>query len=219
MKNRTASLALVLALAAAPLAACGDHTEGVATATVTETTTTPPTTPPTTARQSLAIDRAGSSVGFTGAKVTGSHDGTFTDFSGTVELGASIPESSVRVTIQMASVQIEPERLLNHLRSPDFFDVERFPTATFESSAITEGGSGSVGGQPATHTVTGTLALHGQTRAVSFPAIITLAPGEVTARAEFSINRRDFEIVYPGMPDDLIRDEVVIRFSIRAPRS
>jgi polyisoprenoid-binding protein YceI len=207
------------------LAACSDHTEGVAPATVSPAApaapaTAAPTAPATAARETLAIDRASSSVGFTGAKVTGSHDGTFGDFSGSIELDpATVTASSVRVTIQMASLAIEPERLRQHLVTEDFFDVANHPTATFESTSIVAGGTGTVGDQPATHTVTGNLTMHGQTRAISFPAVVAVAPGEVTARSEFTINRRDFGIVYPGMPDDLIRDEVVIRFSVRAPRN
>lgn len=73
------TLLLVLPLL---LAACGDdHTEGVSTATVADPVTAPPL-PPAATTTTLAIAREGSSVGFTGAKLTGSHTGTFNDFSG-----------------------------------------------------------------------------------------------------------------------------------------
>jgi polyisoprenoid-binding protein YceI len=221
LSNTKSQLALAALLV---LAACDDPTEGVAPATVAPaapTTTAPATpTPPPAARETLTIDRATSSVGFTGSKVTGSHDGTFGEFSGTIDLdAANLAASAVRVTIQMGSVTIEPARLQSHLRSGDFFDIEHFPTATFESTSVTEGATGTIDGQRATHTIAGNLTLRGQTRAVTFPAIVSVAPGEVTARSEFTIDRRDFSIVYPGMPDDLIRDEVVIRFSVRAPRA
>jgi polyisoprenoid-binding protein YceI len=158
-------------------------------------------------------------VGFTGAKVTASHDGTFGDFSGTIELAPEITDSRVHVTIQMASLAIEPERLRGHLLSPDLFGVEQFPTATFESTRIVADTASQVGGQPATHAITGNLTLHGQTRAITFPAIVAVSDAEVTANAEFVIDRRDFGIVYPGLPDDLIRDQVVVRFRVRAPRT
>jgi polyisoprenoid-binding protein YceI len=195
------------------LGACSDP---AADAPAARVETTPAETAPATGgqRQELTIDPARSSVGFTGAKVTGSHDGTFPEFSGRIELDpATLENSRVSVTIQMASVRIDPDRLRNHLVSPDFFDAPRFPTSTFESTRIVRGGQGG------THTVTGNLALHGQTHALTFPATIEASATEVRARAEFSINRRDFGIVYPGMPDDLIRDEVTIRFDVRAPRS
>ena len=226
---RSLSLALLLALAAPTLIACGeDHTEGVATATVTDPATPPPTTttPPGTAEPaaataSLAIARDRSSVGFTAAKVTASHDGSFSDFSGSITLAPNddITASSVEVTIQMDSLQIEPERLAGHLRTPDLLDVAQFPTAVFTSTRIAAGSTEAINGTPATHTVTGNLTLHGQTHAISFPAIIAVSATEVSARAEFSVNRQDFGITYPGMPDDLIRDAVVIRFDVHAPRS
>ncbi|MDQ3037271.1 MAG: YceI family protein [Myxococcota bacterium] len=216
---RSAPLALASLLL---LAACDDHTEGVAAATVTEppTTATAPTAPPSTARETLTIDRASSTLGFTGAKISATHDGSFSDFAGTIELDpANLTASSVRMTIQMSSLLIEPERLAQHLVTPDFFDVAQFPTATFESTSVTAGSSDRIGDEAATHTITGNLTLHGETRSLSFPAIVTATPSGVRARSELTINRRDFGIVYPGMPDDLIAEGVVIRFDMRAPRA
>lgn len=232
-RHRALALSLLVALAAPSLVACGeDHTEGVAPATVAPAAPTPSPAPAPVApaapgpaatpsgSSALTIDRASSSVGFTAAKVTASHDGSFTDFAGTIDLPSEDPtQGRVSVTIQMASLVIEPARLSSHLRTPDLLDVERFPTATFESTSIAAGGAGSVGGAPATHTVTGSFTLHGQTRSITFPAVISVAGDAVTASAEFSIDRQDFGITYPGMPDDLIRDEVVIRFRVRAPRT
>jgi polyisoprenoid-binding protein YceI len=156
-----------------------------------------------------------SKIEFVGAKLTASHAGGFERFSGTIDLvGESIEQSKVTVEIEIASLAIEPERLRGHLLTSDFFDAEAFPKATFESTAIAVGGAGG-----ATHTVTGNLTLHGQTRQIRFPATIAIARDAVTARAEFVIDRKDFGIVYPGMPDDLIRDEVTVKLDIRAPRS
>ncbi len=231
--SRPLSLALVLALGAPLLVACGeDHTEGVATATVTDPATPPPTTSPTgtesapatgtpAAAPGLTIARDRSSVGFTAAKVTASHDGSFTDFTGTIQLAANddITASSVEVIIQMDSLVIEPARLAGHLRTPDLLDTTAFPTATFTSTQIAAGSTEAVNGAPATHTVTGNLTLHGQTHAITFPAIIAVSATEVSARAEFSITRQDFGITYTGVADDLIRDAVVIRFDVHAPRS
>ena len=207
---------LLLALALG----CGeDHTEGVTAATVSDPPAVPAaTTPePSAARTTLAIDPATSTLGFTGAKVSGSHDGTFTRFSGNIELdAANVTASSVNVSIEIASMTIEPARLAAHLLTDDFFDAATYPTATFASSTVTAGGTGTVGDVAATHTITGDLTLHGQTHRITFPAVIEVEGTTVRARAEFTINRRDFGIEYPGMPDDLIRDEVVIRFDVRA---
>jgi hypothetical protein len=56
------------------------------------------------------------------------------------------------------------------------------------------------------------------TRAITFPARVSVGPRAVSTTAEFSINRREFGIVYPGMPDDLIQDAVTIRLNLTAPR-
>ena len=66
--------------------------------------------------------------------------------------------------------------------------------------------------------VTGNLSLHGATKAITFPATIRMEKKKVRAKADFSINRKDFGIVYPGKPDDLIRDGVRIQFLVEAKR-
>ncbi len=158
----------------------------------------------------LAINPSNSKIEFVGAKVTASHDGGFTDFSGKVDLADSVEQSRIDITIQTASLYADKEKLTKHLKSPDFFDVEKFPTATFRSTEIKKEGP--------QHTITGDLTLHGVTKRISFPATIRATEARVDANAEFSINRKDFGIVYPGMPDDLIRDLVVIKLSLGLPR-
>ena len=156
-----------------------------------------------------------SSLAFVGAKVTGKHEGSFETFSGSVHLVDRAPEkSTVKVEVDMASVQVEPEKLEGHLRSPDFFDVAKYPKASFESTSVKAGG-----GQGATHQVTGNLTMHGVTRSISFPATIQVNGDNLTVNAEFAINRKDFGIVYPGMPDDLIKDDVLIQLKLGATRS
>lgn len=159
---------------------------------------------------SLPVNPSNSKIEFVGAKVTASHPGGFTDFSGKVVLGEPIEQSQIEVTIQTASLYADKEKLTKHLKSPDFFDVAQFPTATFSSTEIKKEG--------ATHTISGDLTLHGVAKRISFPASISASEAQVSASAEFSINRKDFGISYPGMQDDLIRDLVVIKLSLTLPR-
>jgi polyisoprenoid-binding protein YceI len=156
----------------------------------------------------------GSTVGFIGSKVTASHEGSFGDFTGTIELRDPVETSTVSVTIQTASLVADSDRLTGHLKSDDFFSVEAFPTATFQTTGIAANAEA-----PYTHTLTGPLTMRGVARDISFPATIAVTDTQVTATAEFSINRSDWGITYTGMADDLIREGVVIRFSIVAPRS
>jgi polyisoprenoid-binding protein YceI len=157
-----------------------------------------------------AINPSNSKIEFVGAKITASHSGGFTDFAGKVDVADPIEKSQIEVAIQTASLYADKEKLTKHLRSPDFFDVGKFPTATFRSTEIKKDGDA--------HTISGDLTLHGVTKRISFPATINATSGEINAAAEFSINRQDYGITYPGMPDDLIRDLVVIKLALKLPR-
>ena len=161
------------------------------------------------------FSQAGSKVEWTGAKITGKHDGSFEAFTGTVTIPDGKPENgSVTVDIDTTTLKTDPAKLGDHLKSPDFFDVQKFPKATFASTGVKAGGD-----KGATHTITGNLTLHGVTKTISFPATVKVAGDDVTVNAEFVINRKDFNLVYPGKPNDLIKDDVAIRLTIDAKKS
>jgi len=160
------------------------------------------------------IDTSKSSITWKAAKVTRAHDGGFRTFEGTVTVdGDSV--TAVNLTIDAASIWTDPDDLTRHLKTDDFFAVEKYPTATFEASQFVR--TDSVPG--ATHIVTGNLTIRGNKHGVTFPATIHVSPQEVTAKADFKINRKDWGIVYPGAPDDLIYDDVRIIFDITAAPS
>jgi polyisoprenoid-binding protein YceI len=202
---------LILATTAVVVTACKDPGAEVAAATVeTPTGQQPPAAKPKEGETPLVVSPSNSKIEFVGAKVTESHPGGFTDFTGKVDLADPIEDSHIEVTIQTASLYANKAKLTKHLKSPDFFDVERFPTATFKSTGIKKQVEG--------HTIEGDLTLRGVTKRISFPATINATDSQINAKAEFSINRKDFGITYPGMPDDLIRDLVVIKLSLGLPR-
>jgi polyisoprenoid-binding protein YceI len=164
--------------------------------------------------ESLAINGENSKVEFTGSKVTGSHPGGFKTFTGTIDyVPGKIESSKVSVDIDVNSLFSDQEKLTGHLKSPDLLDAAKFPKATFTTTEIKAGGTGG-----ATHTLTGNLDFHGVKKSISFPAKVAASDAAVEATAEFVINRKDFGIVYPGKPDDLIKDEVVIKLTLKAPR-
>jgi polyisoprenoid-binding protein YceI len=169
----------------------------------------------TAAANSLPINPDNSKIEFTGSKVTGSHEGGFTKFSGSIDLVNDKPENSkVSVEIETASIYANVDQLTNHLKTPDFFDVEKFPKATFNSTKIVRDSNGG----PDAYTVTGDFDLHGVRKSITYPAAIQVSPDDVTVKSEFSINRKDFGIMYAGKADDLVRDGVVIRLDIKAPK-
>lgn len=84
-----------------------------------------------------AIDTDHSDIGFSVKHLmTARVRGAFHSFSGTIQMGDRPEESSVEVTIDPASISTGAEDRDNHLRSPDFFDVETFPTIGFRSTDV-----------------------------------------------------------------------------------
>lgn len=206
------SLALLVALLLA-LAACDDDPgKGVAKAKA-EAPAAAATAAAAGAR--YAFSNADSRIEFVGAKITAKHEGKFGAFTGTITMPAASPDKgAVTVDIETASLSTEEADLTKHLKSADFFDVAKMPKARFASTKITAGGEGG-----ATHTVTGNLELHGMTKQISFPATIHATADTVDVDAVFAIDRKDFGLVYPGMPDDLIKDEVRIKLQIHAKKA
>jgi len=163
----------------------------------------------------LAITPENSKVEFTGSKVTGKHDGGFRTFKGMIDLvGDKAETSKVLVDIDMASVFSDADGLTKHLQTGDFFEVEKFPRSSFVSTKIEPDATKGAGN----FTVTGDLEMRGVTKSVKFPATITITPADVAVKAEFSINRKDFGIVYAGKADDLIRDDVVIKLDLKSAK-
>src|SRR5437660_3599080 len=164
--------------------------------------------------ETLVISPDNSKVEFVAAKVTRSHNGSFKQFNGTIDLlGNSAEQSRVTIDIETGSVVTDEDQLTGHLKTPDFFDVGKYPKATFVSTKIERSTTGG-----ATHIVSGNFDLHGVKALISFPATIQIAPDSVSVNAEFAINRKDFGILYPGKADDLIRDGVVLKVSLKVPR-
>jgi polyisoprenoid-binding protein YceI len=209
-KARLLPLAMLLLV---HVACDNDPGKGKSKATVAEAVSVAPL-PTTPAAAIYRFSNEDSKVEFVGAKVTRKHDGSFGKFSGAIEAPDGKPESSrLSAEIDIASITADEAKLTGHLKSPDFFDVARFPGAKFTSTSVTPGGD-----KGATHTITGNLEMHGVTKSISFPATVKLTPEAADASAEFVINRKDFGIVYAGMADDLIKDEVAIKLSIHAKK-
>src|SRR5262249_6301428 len=118
--------------------------------------------------------------------------GRFKKFSGTVALDEQQPEQShVEVTLDAASVDTGEDRRDGHLRSPDFFDVESYPTLTFKSTRVEH-----LGGDH--YRVTGDLTIRDVTREVPLDVALEGEHRDMQGqrRAGFaitgSINRKDF---------------------------
>lgn len=153
-------------------------------------------------------------IGFAGSKslagvTIGTHYGQFPAFEGTVAVtGEDLTTAVFNVTIDMKELTTDNGILTNTLKNEDFFNVEKFPTAAFASTAVAKTDDG--------YTVTGNLSILGNTKEISFPATMDLANGSLTGSAEFSINRHDFGLTSPGYMDNAINDDVVLSLDITA---
>lgn len=144
--------------------------------------------------------------------------GRFDDFEGTIQFNEAVPEqSSVSFSIQAKSIDTnEPDRD-NHLRSADFFDVEKHPKITFTSSRVKRLGSNSF-------EVGGTLTIRGTTKDVTLP--VTFLGGakdpwgndRAGFETELTVNRKDFGLNWNAALETggfLVGDDVKINVSVQ----
>jgi polyisoprenoid-binding protein YceI len=215
MKSCSLLLALCLVVF---LPGCKSEIDEKPAAEVTETTATTVTetastgTPADAVRKNVVKEK--SKIEFVGAKVTGDHHGSFKTFDGWIEYVGGKP-SLISFEIDPSSVETDTEKLTEHLKSPDFFDVAKFTEVTFLSTSIAEAPAGSANG--ATHIVKGALDLHGVTKEVTIPVKAEVTPDGVRTTSEFTINRHDWGISYKGAADDLIKDNVLIKLDLVFP--
>jgi len=204
-------LALTLSLFA--LVACESEIDNKTAATVADAPAAAPAAPPAPATAAAPTDanapegalplKADSKIEWVGAKVTKDHPGGFEKLSGhaTVKDGAI---SGATVEIALGSLYSDHPKLTKHLKDADFFDVATYTTATFTITEVSAG-------EGAQSTVKGTLDLHGVKKEIAFPATVNVTESGATIAAEFTLMRKDFAMAYPGKPDDLIRDEVLVK--------
>jgi len=166
------------------------------------------------------LDVAHSRVGFVArhAMVTKVR-GSFDEFEGTATLDGSNPEnSSVSVTIQVASVDTRNDQRDGHLRTNDFLDVEKFPTISFSSTAIKH-----LGGND--FEVTGNLTVKGVTKQVVLPVEYQGAATDpygnkrIGFEGSTPINRSDYVVDVNAALETggvLVSEKITLEFEISA---
>lgn len=217
MKSR--SLVLAFSILTLTLAGCRkSEVDQKPAAEVTETTSTtiaaPTGTEPIPGAIVAKVIKEKSKIELVAAKVTRDHKGKFNTFDGSIEYVSGKP-SRISFEIDLNSVETDTEKLTAHLKTPDFFDVAKYPKATFVSMSITEAPAGSPAGT--THQVKGTLNLHGVEKEVTIPVAAQVTPQGVRTKSEFTINRHDWGISYKGVADDLIKDNVLMKLDLMFP--
>lgn len=160
------------------------------------------------------VDQSHTTIGFSVSHLFTSVQGRFDRFEGTVDFDPSKPEATkVRGTAETASINTNNSKRDKHLRSGDFFDVEKFPTLTFESRALT-GWANNRG------KLSGTLTIHGVSRGVELD-VSFLGRGKdpwgnerAGFKASVVIDRRDYGLKWNEALETggfLVGDEIEIR--------
>lgn len=165
------------------------------------------------------IDPSHTTIGFTArhAMVTKVR-GHFGEFEGSAHVDTQTPaNSSVTITIQAASVTTGNEQRDGHLRTPDFFDIENFPEATFVSTGVERDGT--------EWTITGDLTINGVSKSITIPFEETGSAKDpfgntrVGFEGAVSINRTDWNLKFNASLETggvLVSEKVGLEFDISA---
>ena len=141
--------------------------------------------------------------------------GIFRDVSGTINYDPKDPtKGSVEVRIKAASINTGSDNRDNHLRGPDFLDVEKFPELTFKSTQIEKSEDGYIARGP--------LTIHGVSKDVAIPFTIggTIKDAKgytrLGAEASITINRKDFGLIWNRAVEGgmLVGDDVKIDLGV-----
>jgi polyisoprenoid-binding protein YceI len=166
------------------------------------------------------VDSDHSGVNFTIRHFVSNVSGRFKDFEGVIKYDKANPAaSSVNFTIQTRSIDTDNDDRDNHLRSPDFFDAEKFPTMTFTSTSIKAVDADTL-------EVTGDLTMRGVTKKVTVPVdvlgSVKTPKGEKAGfESAFKLDRKEYGIAWNRMLDTggaILGDDVKIVISIEADR-
>jgi polyisoprenoid-binding protein YceI len=177
------------------------------------------TTQTATAVRTLDIDRSHSEVAFQVRHLLSKVRGRFADFNGTIDFDETNPGNSrIHVTIDAASIDTAESDRDTHLRSGDFFDVEKYPTLTFTSTSVAPRGD-------QTYDVSGDLTIRGVTRPVVLAASFLGTAQDPWANTKFvfeadlTLNRKDFGLTWNAALETggfLVGEEVRVSLSIQA---
>ncbi len=165
------------------------------------------------------VDADHSGVNFSIRHFVTNVSGRFKDFDGTIVHDKDNPAGSkVEFTIQAASIDTANDDRDKHLRSADFFDVEKFPTMSFTSTQVKAQDKDTL-------EVTGDLTIHGVTKRVTLPVdylgTVKTPQGEKAGyETQFTVNRKDYGIVWNRVMDagPILGEDVKVTISVEANR-
>jgi polyisoprenoid-binding protein YceI len=171
------------------------------------------------ANETYKFDQAHSTIGFSVHQFLGATHGKFTKFDGKIDIDRQHPEnSSVTARIVVGSIDTGIVKRDNHLRSPEFFAVEKYPDIMFKSRSVKQTG-------PQEGDILGDLTMHGVTKPITLHVKLSTSPDE-TEQTRWSVTtdplkRRDFNLMFAQAAESIsgISQTVAINIEIEAIRA
>lgn len=166
-------------------------------------------------KSTFSVDTDASKVYWVGKKVSGEHSGYLLLNEGSIVVKDN-KVVSADINMNMNSIEVTDlegewkDKLVGHLKSDDFFSVEKHPNASFKITSVKSG------------KVVGDLSIKGITHEISFPAEVSVSGSKVTANGTASIDRTKWDIKYGSgqffsdLGDKMISDEFEIKFELTA---
>src|SRR5205807_5466536 len=171
------------------------------------------------ANETYKFDQSRSTIGFTVRQFLGTTHGKFTKFEGKIDIDREHPEkSSVMARIDVRSIDTGIVKRDNHLRSPELFNVEKYPEMTFRSHSVKQTGQ-------QTGDILGDLTMHGVTKPITLHVKL-LTPANDTKQTRWMVTteplkRRDFNLMFSQSAETVsgISQTVSINIEIEATRA
>jgi len=169
----------------------------------------------------MSVNAEESKVVWLGKKVTGEHTGEIKmsngnlDFDGEMLTGGSFEIDMTSITNSDIENDESNQKLVGHLKSDDFFGVEKYPKATFK---ITEAEHKKAG----KYHIKGDLTIKGITKSIEFPAQVTMLDSKATATASVTVDRSEYNVKYgsgsffDGLGDKMIYDDFTLDITLVA---
>ncbi len=172
--------------------------------------------------ETYTVNAEDSKISWVGSKVGGSHNGFISVKEGRLDLengvinGGSFVIDMTTLTDEDLSGEYK-QKLEGHLKSDDFFGVENFPTASFQiTRAVPQG--------PGKYKIEGDITIKGITKSIKFPAEVSSDNDIITANANITIDRSEFDVKYgsgsffDNLGDKVIYDDFTLDVTLKASK-
>ena len=177
------------------------------------------------------VDTQASIVNWQGSKPTGTHYGTVNIKEGKI-LVENAKITGGEFVIDLATIvdkDIEDaemnQKLVGHLKSEDFFHIEKYPVAVFTITEVKDAVSQKEGEMPTTHSITGNLTMKEQVKSITFPAKVTITENSIDAETiQFVINRTNWNVnygsksIFDDLKDNFIHDDMGLKIKLVAKK-